>query len=47
MRDEWSCVTMRPGEPSVMNIGQPMLPMWPADNWDSWILVLEFYVNDC
>ena len=25
---------MRPGAPSVMDSGQPMMPMWPADNWD-------------
>ena len=35
MKDEWSCVGMRPGEPFVMNTGQPRMPMWPADNWDS------------
>ena len=33
-RDEWSFATMRPGAPSVMDSGQPMMPMWPADNWD-------------
>ena len=36
---------MRPGAQSVMNTGQPMLSMWSADNWDSWILVLEFYIQ--
>ena len=41
MRDEWRSVTMRPGALSVMNTGQPMLPMWSADNWDSWILVID------
>ena len=42
MRDEWSCAGMRPGAPSVMNTGPLMVPMWPADNWDSWILVMYF-----
>ena len=26
-RDEWSCATMRPGAPSVMNSGQPAMRM--------------------
>ena len=39
MKDEWSCAGMRPGAPSVMDSGQLMMPMWPANNWDSWILV--------
>ena len=34
MRDEWSCAITRLGAPSVMDSGQPMMPMWPADNWD-------------
>ena len=26
-RDEWSCAGMRPGAPSVMNSGQPVMQM--------------------
>ena len=37
---------MRPGALFVMNTGQPTLLMWSADNWDSWILVMEFYIQD-
>ena len=33
-RDVWKYVTMRLGVPSVMALGQPMMPMLPADNWD-------------
>ena len=34
MKDVWKSVLMRPGVPSVMASGQPMMPMLPADNWD-------------
>ena len=33
---------MRPGAPSVMDSGQLMMPMWPADNWDFWTLVTQY-----
>ena len=38
-RDVWKCATMRHGVLSVMVYGQPMMPMSPADNWDSLDLV--------
>ena len=33
-RDEWSCAIMRPGVPSVMDSGQPMMQTWPAGSLD-------------
>ena len=38
-RDVWKCATMRRGALSVMVYGQPTMPTWPADNWDSLDLV--------
>ena len=38
-RDVWKCAGMRHGALSVMVYGQPTMPMWPADNWDSLDLV--------
>ena len=29
--DEWRSAGMRRGAPSVMDYGQPMMAMWPAD----------------
>ena len=32
---------MRPGAPSVMVSGQPMMPMWPAGSWDMQTVVCK------
>ena len=34
MKDVWKSVTMRPGVPSVMELGQPMMLMLPVGNLD-------------
>ena len=34
MRDVWKSVSMRPGAPSVMDCGQPMMLMLLAGSWD-------------
>ena len=43
-RDVWKCATMRHGALSVMVYGQPTMPTWPADNWDSLDLVCVWCV---
>ena len=40
MKDVWKSVSMRLGVPSVMDRGQLMMPMLPADNWD---MLLQVY----
>lgn len=34
-RDEWKFAGMKHGALFVMNPGQSMMPMWPADSWVS------------
>ena len=35
LKDELSSAGMRPGAPSVMASGQPLMLMWLVDSWDS------------
>ena len=34
LKDELSSAGMRPGVPSVMASGQPLMLMWLVDSWD-------------
>ena len=44
MKDVLKSVSTRHGVPSVMDPGQPMMPMSPVDNWDMQPLVtISFY----
>ena len=41
-RDVWKSVSMKPGEPSVITPGRPMMEMSSVMNWDSPDLVSDF-----
>ena len=45
MKDVWKSVSMRLGVPSVMALGQPMMLMLPADNWDMLPLVSNVVIT--
>ena len=44
MKDVLKSVSMRHGVPSVMELGQPMMPMLPVDNWDMQPLVMTYFL---
>ena len=35
----WRSAGMRPGGLSVMNFGQDLMHKWPADSWDTLLVV--------
>ena len=35
----WRSAGMRPGALCVMNLGQDMMLKWPADSWDTLLVV--------
>ena len=43
LKEELSFAGMRPGVPSVMDSGQPLMLMWPADSLDSHQQVCVYY----
>ena len=43
LKEELSSAGMRPGVPSVMDSGQPLMLMWPADSLDSHQQVCVYY----
>ena len=48
MKDVWKYVTMRPGVPSVMDLGQPMMLMLPVGNLDMQLQVkLTISLPEC